>query len=264
MTAVPIATGVTTPFSTVATVGVSLFQTTVLFVAFSGSIFTVRGADAPPTVSSSASLSNAIPVTAILPGFTVTTHSAVAFPALALIVAVPSDTGVTIPSTTVATASEEELHVTVLSVASSGVIVAVSVAVWPPAVSSNSLSLRLIPVTSTIPFASIEVLSVATEIGRTITMHSATNPPACAEIIAEPSAIGVTNPSFTVATSSEEVSQITLLSVASSGKTVAARATDASPTVSVSLFMFKLIPDIGTSSTSNDSTSLSHISPSER
>ena len=57
---------------------------------------------------------------------TVTAQVAVFSPSLvvAVIVAVPSATPVTLPASTVATFSSEELHVIVLSVASSGVIVA--------------------------------------------------------------------------------------------------------------------------------------------
>ena len=65
-------------------------------------------------------------------------------PAVAVIVAMPSATAVTVPFSTVATASLLESHETVLSVALSGVTVAVSVSVSP----TMSVALVLSKVTS--------------------------------------------------------------------------------------------------------------------
>ena len=70
---------------------------------------------------------------------TVTVHSAVSLPALAVIFALPSSTAVTRPSFTVATALLELLHSTsasVSSVPSASVTVAVSCRVSPGAISA--------------------------------------------------------------------------------------------------------------------------------
>ena len=77
---------------------------------------------------------------------TVTAQVADFSPAWAVIVAVPAETAVTVPLSTVATAASLVVQVTVLSVALSGSTVAVSVS-EPPTVSVSSVLSRLMPVT---------------------------------------------------------------------------------------------------------------------
>ena len=127
-------------------------------------------------------------------------------------VALPGLTAVTLPlASTTATCSESDFHVTFLSVASSGLTVATRVTTFP---SSNSTS----------------VLSNSTETTATFfflteTEHVPDLPPAVAVIVAEPSPTAVTAPLLTVATAWFEVDQVTFLSVALSGATVAVRLT---------------------------------------
>ena len=79
---------------------------------------------------------------------TVTVQTAVLSPAPAVIVVVPLLTAVTMPFSTVATFSSAEVQVTVLSVALSGVTVAVNVAV-APRVSDKVLVFKFIASTAT-------------------------------------------------------------------------------------------------------------------
>ena len=115
----------------------------------------------------------------------------------------------TTPSLTVATEASEVVQVTVLSVASSGLTVAVRVTVSP----AFREALVLSRVT--------EVTGVAT----TVTAQVAALSPALAVMVAEPTFLAVTTPSLTVATEASDVLQVTVLSVASSGLTVAVRVT---------------------------------------
>ena len=80
---------------------------------------------------------------------TVTAQVAETSPHFAVITACPSALAVTLPSaSTVATASFDEVHVTVLSVASSGITVAVRVTVCPT-LRLKACSLRVIELTGT-------------------------------------------------------------------------------------------------------------------
>ena len=167
-----------------------------------------------------------ISVTAITFLLTDTEQVADFSPALAVMVAVPSLTAVTLPLSTVATAESELLQVTVLSVASSGVTVATSVS-ESPSVKVKVVLLREIPVT-------------ATTFLLTATLQVADCSPALAVIEAEPSLTAVTLPlSSTVATFESDVDQVTVLSVASSGFTVAVRVSDP-PSVSFSSVLFSV------------------------
>ena len=112
---------------------------------------------------------------------------------------------------TVATFASEVDQVTVFSVASEGATVAVNVKV-PPISSVMELWLRVMPVTATVPFL-------------TVTEQVADLPPAEAVIVAEPSATAVTFPPLTVATDVFELDQVTVLSVAFEGATVAVNVT---------------------------------------
>ena len=107
------------------------------------------------------------------------------------------------------------LQVTVLSVASDGFTVAVRVTVSP--------ALR----DAVVLFSVTEVTSVAT----TVIVQVAVLLPALAVMVAVPTFFAVTTPFETVAIVSSEDVQVTVLSVASSGFTVAVRVTD-SPALS--------------------------------
>ena len=181
-------------------------QVTVLSVALSGLTVAVR-VSSEPAVTVKVVLSKVMDVTSTKFFSTVTLHVTVLSPAFAVMVAVPSLTAVTLPSFTVATASLEEVHVAALSVALSGLMVAVMVAVSPSFNSSEVWS-RVIEVT-------------ATNFALTFTSQTAVLPPAFAVMVAEPSFTAVTTPSFTVATAVLEELQVTVLSVALLGLTVA-------------------------------------------
>ena len=113
----------------------------------------------------------------------------------------------------VAPVASDVVQVTVLSVASSGPTVAVRVTVSP--------TFRDAVVWS----RGIEETSVATTVIEQVAVFS----PAFAVMVAVPNFLAVTTPLETVATVASEVVQVTVLSVASSGPTVAVRVT-VSPT----------------------------------
>ena len=142
-------------------------------------------------------------------------------------VAVPSLTAVTLPlASTVAIAVLELVQVTVLSVASSGFTVATRVS------DSPSLSSRLVLFSVTSVTAMTFLL--------TVTEHVADFSPTLAVMVAEPSLTAVTLPLLsTVAIAVLELDQVTVLSVASSGLTVAVSVSD-SPSVSVSSVLFNV------------------------
>ena len=112
--------------STVATVSSLDVNFTALSKAFAGAISTSRVTLSPP---STAFVEAPIVTLVTATGLTVTSQEAVFSPSfvVTVIVALPTPTGVTTPSATVATASSEDVHVTVLSVAFSGATVAVRV-----------------------------------------------------------------------------------------------------------------------------------------
>ena len=111
------------------------------------------------------------------------------------------------PSLTVATSSLLETHVTVLSEASSGMTVAVSVAVSPLVNASSVLS--------------SVIVETCTKTLETFTLQVASLSPAFAVTVAVPSPVAVITPSLTVTTPSLLEVQVTVLSDASSGSTVA-------------------------------------------
>ena len=127
--AVPAAFAVILPFETEATAVLEEDHVIVLSVAFEGATVAVTVADLPASSSSDVSES-VTEVTSITGAFTVTATEAV-LPLLerAVIVAVPAALAVMVPFETDATDVSEEDHVIVLSAASEGLTVAVTVAV---------------------------------------------------------------------------------------------------------------------------------------
>ena len=217
-------TAVTLPLSTLATDSSDEAQATFLSVASSG--FTVAVSCAvSPTANDREVLSM---VTDPVGTVTVTAHSAVLPPHFAIIVAFPAFTAVTLPLTTLATNSSDEVQLTFLSVASSGFTVAVNCAVSPTAKERVVLS-RVNEVTGTV----------------TVTAHSAVLPPHLAVIVALPDLTAVTLPLTTLATDSSDEVQVTFLSVASSGFTVAVSCT-VSPTVNESDVLSRVTDPVGT------------------
>ena len=205
--AVPIFNPVTLPFaSTDATVASLLLQLTVLSVAFAGPTVAVSWALSSNWISS-VGWSSEMDVTGI--GFTVTLHVADWSPAFAVIVAVPIFNPVTLPfASTDATVASLLLQLTVLSVASSGLTVAVSWALSSSWITSVGWSSDT-EVTSTILL-------------ETVISQVADWSPAFAVIVAVPGVSAVTLPfASTDATASSLLLQVTVLSVASSGLTVA-------------------------------------------
>ena len=155
-------------------------------------------------------------------------------PALAVTVDVPPFRALTLPSlSTVATEESELSQVTVLSVASAGLTVAVSLAVPPTVKSKRSLS---------------SVTELTFTVGlTTVTAQVADLPPAEAVMLAEPTATAFTSPEFdTVATELFEEFQDTVLSVASAGLTMADNLV-VSPTVNSNDDLFRDTDDTGTS-----------------
>ena len=110
MVAVPPDTAVTVPFSTVATDVLFELHLTFWFVASEGRTVAVKVAVAPLTKGNSVCES----VTPVADTVTVTSHVAVWLPSsvVAVMVAAPPDTAVTVPFSTMATAVLVELHVT--------------------------------------------------------------------------------------------------------------------------------------------------------
>ena len=206
MVAVPAFTAVTLPSFTVAIAVFEELHVTVLSVALSGFTVAVSVASAPSS-SDRVVLFSVTEVTATVAFVTVTVQVADFPPAFAVMVAVPAFTAVTLPSFTVAIAVFEELHVTVLSVALSGFTVAVSVA-SPPSTSDKEVLSNVTEVTATVAFV-------------TVTEQVAVFSPAFDVMVAVPAFTAVTLPSFTVATAVFEELHVTVLSVASSGFTVA-------------------------------------------
>ena len=220
MVAVPALRAFTLPSVTVATVASDEVQVTVLSVALSGLTVAVRVVSSP-SVRVNVVLSSVTEVTGMTFALTVTVHVADFSPAVAVMVTLPALRAFTLPSATVATAASEVVQVTVLSVASSGLTVAVRV------VSSPSVRVKV-------------VLSSVTEVtGMTLawtdTAHWADFSPAAAVMVTFPGLRAFTLPPVTVATDASDVLQVTVLSVASSGLTVAVRVTS-SPSVISSVF----------------------------
>lgn len=161
-------------------------------------------------------------------GVTVTVQDAVLLPSavVTVIVAVPTASAVIVPLLTLAMFALLLLQEMFLFVASEGVTVAVNVSV-PPTESVVEVLLRLTPVTGTV----------------TVTAQVADLLPAVAVIVAEPPATAVTLPfASTVATASLLLFQVTVLSVALEGDTVAVRVSVA-PFVKDSVCLFKVTLD---------------------
>ena len=227
------------------------FQETVLSVASSGVTVALRVAE-PPSVRDSSVLSRLTPVTATVAAVTVTLQVAVLLPSLVVtvMVAEPALTAVTLPfSSTVATALSEDFQETVLSVASSGVTVALRVA-EPPSVRDSSVLSRLTPVTATVAAS-------------TVMEQVAVLPPSLVltVMVALPGLPARTSPLSTATTAASLVVQVTVLSVASSGVTVAVRVAF-SPDFRVSSVLSRLTPVTATSPLSTVTLQVAVLPPS--
>ena len=232
MVAVPTDTALTLPVaSTVAMAALEELQVTVLSVASAGVTVATRVRVSPSTKAALVRL-RLIPSTGITFFSTVTSQVAVFSPALAVMVAVPTDTALTLPvASTVAMAALEELQVTVLSVASAGVTVATRVRV-SPSTKAALVRFRLIPSTGITFFS-------------TVTSQVAVFSPALAVMVAVPTATAVTLPvASTVATAALAELQVTVLSVASAGVTVATRVR-VSPSTSEAVVLSKVTAETG-------------------
>ena len=144
-------------------------------------------------------------------------------------VALPGLPASTSPLSTATTAASLVVQVTVLSVASSGVTVAVRVAFSPDFRVSSVLS-RLTPVTATSPLS-------------TVTLQVAVLPPSLVltVMVAVPGLPARISPLSTATTGGSLDVQVTLLSVAFAGVTVAVRVAF-SPDFSVSSVLSRLMP----------------------
>lgn len=147
-----------------------------------------------------------------------------------VIVAVPAATGETTPPETVTIALLLLVHDTFWFVAFVGAIVAVSVAVAPPTTKPRLVVLRLTLVTETI-FAVTVTAHVAVLLPSTVVT----------EMVAAPVEMAVTTPPVTVAMDLSELVQVTVLSVAVVGATVAVKV--ACPAITRErVGLFKLTP----------------------
>ena len=233
MVAEPAFTALTTPVSlTVATEVSLLDHVTSRFVASAGETVAVR-VRLSPTLRDASLRSRETPVTAAV---TFTVQVAFTSPSLpfaeAVMVAVPGLTAVTTPLlSTVATALSLLDHVTVLSVASEGLIVAVSVRVLPTWTSAESLS-SLISFTGLI----------------TVTLQVALWPPSLVVMVmvVAPGFSAFTVPSFSmVATSLSLVSHLMDFTAAFSGLMVGLSLM-VSPTASFASLLSSEMPVTGT------------------
>jgi len=121
-----------------------------LSVAFAGVMVDVWGCVAPPASRLRVAGVTDTHVVATAAATTVTTVVALKLPTEAVMVAEPTDTGVTTPADTVATAVSLLDQVTDLSVAFAGVTVAVRVPVSPPATRLRVAGLTETAVTATV------------------------------------------------------------------------------------------------------------------
>ena len=161
---------------------------------------------------------------------------------VAVIVAVPPPIAVILPFATVATDWSELVHVTDLSVALLGKMVAVSVSL------SSTSNVKEVLLSDT------EVTSMISGAGSlTVTLHVAVLPLlVVAVIVAVPLLTAVTLPFATVATDWAELVHVTLLSVALLGKTVAV-SVSLSPTSNVKEVLLRVIETAATSVSSSGS-----------
>ena len=201
-----------------------------MVVAPSGRNMTVNSKVAPSLTSFEAG-SIAISFKTISFAVTVTGQVAVLSPALAVIVAVPALTAVTLPlPSTVATLLSEDVHVTFLSVALSGATVALSFWLSPSTMLISVLSM-VMPVTGTV-------------LAATVTEHVAVLDPSeeVTVIVAEPAFTAVTLPlPSTVATVASEDFQLIALLVALFGATVAVKVSDP-PSTRLNDVLFNVTP----------------------
>ena len=204
MVVLPTLIAFTMPFSTVATDGFDEVQVTVLSVASDGLTVAASFIDCP-ALSDAVVLSRVMLVTGV--ASTVTVQVAVLSPALAVMVELPTLIALTVPFSTVATDGFDELHVTVLSVASVGLTVTVNVILCPA-------------------FNEAVVLSNVidwTSIGFTLIIHVAYFSPHVALISASPIFSAETNPSSIFTTDLSDEDHTIVLFVVFSGKTFADR-----------------------------------------
>jgi len=209
MAVLPAATPVTVPLLTVAMAVLLLNQVTFLLVALAGAIVAVKVSGVPKLIVVEF-LFNETPVTGIASDCTVTVHVAVLLPSavVAVMVAGPAFTPVTVPLLTVAMVVSLLLQVTFWLVAVAGRTVAVrSIVPWTEMVAD--VGANVTPVTAT----------------TTVTVHVAVLPPSFvrAIMVAVPAATPVTVPPLTVAMPVLLLTQVTSLSVAVAGRTVAVR-----------------------------------------
>ena len=156
---VPAARLLTTPFSTVATVGTVDVHVTVLSAALDGVTVAVSARFSPTFIVAEV-LFSVIPVAGTV-AVTVTAQDALLPPAVAVIVAVPAPFAVTTPPYTVATLPFEVDHTTVLSVAFDGFTVAIRVRSSPTSIDAEVVFSET-PVTGTVgtpPVADFEEVS---------------------------------------------------------------------------------------------------------
>ena len=215
MMAVPDLRAVTLPLSTLATDSSEDDHATVLSVASSGFTVAVKVA-VSPMARDKVVLSRVMDDTGTV---TVTAHSAVFPQHSAVMMAVPDLRAVILPFDTEAMASSEDVQTTALSVASSGLTMAVMVSVSPTCIDKLVLS--------------NETDVTAMIFAETLTVQVADLPPALAVIVAVPSLIAVTVPEFTLATEALDDAQITPSYSASFGRTVATRLKVSPSTISI-------------------------------
>ena len=213
--ALPDLTAVTLPLSTFATDSSDDDHATVLSVASSG--FTVAVNVALSPMANERDVLSRVTDSALT--VMVTLHSAMQEPDFAVIIASPDFLAVIIPSATVATATSDDPHSTVLSVALSGLTIAVIASVSPTCIDKEVLS-SVMDVTATI-------------LEETLTLQVADLPPALAVIVAVPSLTADTAPEFTLATEALDEAQITPSYSASLGRTVATRLKVSPSTISI-------------------------------
>ena len=231
MVAVPSAIAVMVPLLTVTIEASDVLHVTVLSVALLGETVAVS-VSVSPTYNDVLVLFSEMEVTLTTFLFTVTVHVADLTPAFAVMVAVPSLIPFMVPLLTVAIDALDEVQVTLLSVASSGLTVAVIV--WlSPSVRVIEVALRVMDETSMV-------------LASTVTLHVADLSPALAVIVAVPSLIPVMVPLLTLAIEASEDVQVTLLSVALSGLTVAVMVVLA-PTLMVNELLLNVIDVTATS-----------------
>ena len=220
--AVPAPTAVTVPFTTVATLVLEDTQVKVLSVVSAGVTEAVK-VSLLPLMRERLFLLRLTPDARTL---TVISQVAVfPFAVVTVMVTVPAPIAVTVPFKTVATLSLDDVQVKVLSVVSSGAMVAVNVSL-PPLIKERLFLFRLTPDARTL----------------TVTSQVAVFPFAVVTVIvAVPAPIAVTFPFATVATLVLEDAQVKVLSVASAGATIAVKVS-LPPLMRDSVVLFSVTP----------------------